>query len=228
LRTGRCYLGRSGNRLILPVLIARCHTPLCVEKLLVPTSRVRSIVLSAPCIRLLAAAVLTATERAVEIPPIGVSRMRQKANGAVTAVDCTACQTGMIAQDRIQRGLVLTNKRTGTIVLMPVRAKRKEFPGGYDKNARFSVKMLIVLGTPSSYELDAKASRSRARFFCQSAQKDRRSDRMTHPSANVCRACRTCSACDVSPSPTGSCLERRVSSCCPKNLFLFPVVGPFS
>ena len=127
-------------------------------------------------------------------------------------MDRTACQTGMIAQNRIQRGLILTNKRTGTIVLMPVRAKRKEFPGGYDKNARFSVKMLSVLGTPSSYELEANASRSRARFFCGSAQKDRRSDRTTDPSTNVHRTCRTCAACEVSPSTTGSYLERRVSS----------------
>lgn len=86
-------------------------------------------------------------------------------------MDRTACQTGMIAQNRIQRGLILTNKRTGTIVLMPVRAKRKEFPGGYDKNARFSVKMVIVLGTPPSYELEANASRSKAGFFCGSAKK---------------------------------------------------------
>jgi len=39
----------------------------------------------------------------------------------------------MIAQNRIQRGLILTNKRTRTIVLMPVRAKGEEFPGSYDK-----------------------------------------------------------------------------------------------
>jgi len=84
----------------------------------------------------------------------------------VTAVDRTACQTGLIAQDRIQRDLILTNNRKSTIVLMPVRAKCKEFPGRYDKNARFSVKMLILFFTPSSYELDANASRSRARFFC--------------------------------------------------------------
>jgi hypothetical protein len=194
-------------------LITCCHTPLCIEKFLIPTSLACSVILLAALVRLLAAVVRTASERTVEIPPIGVPRMCQEANRAMTAVDRTACQTGMIAQDRIQRSLILTNKRTGTIVLMPIRAKCKEFPGSYDKNARFSVKMLIVLGTPSSYELDANASRCRARFFSASAKKDCCSDRMTDPSANLRRACRTCANCDVSPSPASSYLERRVSNC---------------
>jgi hypothetical protein len=91
--------------------------------------------------------------------------MRQEANLAVAALDCTACQIRMIAQDGIQRQLILTNKRTGAVVLMPIRAKREEFADGYDKNARFSVRMLIVFGMSSSYSLDAKASRGRARIF---------------------------------------------------------------
>jgi hypothetical protein len=53
----------------------------------------------------------------------------------------------MIAQDGIERDLILTNKRASAIVLMPIRAKFKEFPGGYDKNARFSVKMLTLFFT---------------------------------------------------------------------------------
>ena len=83
----------------------------------------------------------------------------------MAAVDRTACQTGMIAQDGIQRELILTNKRRDAVVLMPIRAKRKEFPDGYDKNARFSVRMLIVLCMSSSYSLGVKASRCRARIF---------------------------------------------------------------
>lgn len=86
----------------------------------------------------------------------------------MAAVDRAACQIRMIAQDGIQRELVLTNERMDTTVLMPIRAKRKEFPGGYDKNARFSVKMLSVFCTPSSYSLDANASRGRARIFMRS------------------------------------------------------------
>ena len=94
-----------------------------------------------------------------------VSRMREEANPTVAAVDRTACQTRMIAQDGIQRQLILTNERIGAVVLMPIRAKRKEFPDGYDKNARFSVKMLIVFCMSSSYPLDAKSSSGGTRIF---------------------------------------------------------------
>jgi hypothetical protein len=107
-----------------------------------------------------------ATKWTTQIAPMGVPRMGQKANAAVTTEDSTACQIGLTAQDRIQRSLILTNNRKSAIVLMPVRAKCKEFPGSYDKNARFSVRVLSVFDTPSSYELDANASRARARFFC--------------------------------------------------------------
>ena len=91
--------------------------------------------------------------------------MCQEANFTVAAVDRTACQTGMIAQDGIQREMILTNKRIDVVVLMPILAKRKEFPDGYDKNARFSDKMLIVLDTSLSYSLDANAARCRTRIF---------------------------------------------------------------
>ena len=109
--------------------------------------------------------VLTATERAEEIPPIRIPRMRQEANCAVAAGDRTACQTGMIAQHGIQRDLILTNKRSDAVVLMPIRAKRKEFPDGYDKNAKFSVRMLRVSCMSPSYSLDANASSGRAGIF---------------------------------------------------------------
>ena len=91
--------------------------------------------------------------------------MREEANPTMAAGDRTACQIGMNAQDGIQRQLILTNKRTSAVVLIPIRAKRKEFPDGYDKNARFSVKMLIVFCMSSSYSLDAKAASGRARIF---------------------------------------------------------------
>ncbi len=155
-----------------PVVAAAGRAPLPVETLLILAAPVRSIVLLATLVGLLATVLLTASERAAEIPPIRVPRMCQKANSTVAAVDRTACQTGMTAQDGIERELILTNKRTSAIVLMPIRAKRKEFPGGYDKNARFSVKMLIVFCTSSSYSLDANASRGRARFFFCLSTKD--------------------------------------------------------
>ena len=146
------------------------RTAILVEALFIPASSVRSIVLLAPLVRSLAATVLPAAERTVKISSIRVPRVCQEANGTVAAVNRTACQTGMIAQDRIERELILTNKRTGAVVLVPIRAKRKEFPDRYDKNARFSVRMLIVLCMSSSYSLDANASRGRAGIFYASAE----------------------------------------------------------
>ena len=120
-------------------------------KLLIPAPLLGSIVLLAPRVGLLATVVLAATEWATEILPMLVSRMREEANPTMAAGDRTACQIGMNAQDGIQRQLILTNKRTSAVILMPIRAKPKEFPDGYDKNARFSVKMLIVFCMSSSY-----------------------------------------------------------------------------
>ena len=64
-------------------------------------------------------------------------------------------QIRTIAQDGSQRELVLTNKRTSAIVLMPILPKRENFGNPYNKIARFSVTMLIVFCIPSSYSLDA-------------------------------------------------------------------------
>jgi hypothetical protein len=122
-------------------------------------------VLLAPLVRLLAAAVLTAAKGTLEILPIRVPWVCQEANSTMAAVDRTACQTGTIAQDGIQRELILTNKRIAPLVLMPILEKRIEFPDGYDKNARFSVRILILLCMFSSYSLDVKISRCRARIF---------------------------------------------------------------
>ena len=91
--------------------------------------------------------------------------MSEKADPAVATAHQAPAQFGMDPQNRPQRDLILTNKRKDAVVLVPIRAKRKEFPDGYDKNARFSVRMLIVLCMSSSYSLDANASRGRARIF---------------------------------------------------------------
>ena len=173
---------------------------------------------------------LTAPEWTVEIPPMRVPRVCQEANGTVTAVDRTACQTAIIAQDRIERSLILTNKRTSAIVLMPIRAKTKEFPGGYNKNARFSVKMLISFDTPSSYELDAQASRSRARFFCESAQKIcARIAQRIHPPRSLLLP-QLVQPRFLCPATQSATWKRRISSNPSEdgNLLLFPVVDPFS
>ena len=113
---------------------------------------------------------LPAAERATQIPPAGVAGMCEKANSAVYAVSNTVAKLGMGLQNRIQRRLILPNKRFGAVVLVPIRAKREKLLDGYGKKARFSVMMLIVLCTPSSYLLDANASRGRARFFMRAEQ----------------------------------------------------------
>ncbi len=79
--------------------------------------------LPAALIGLLAAVVITATKRTVEILPMRVPRMGQKPNATMAAVDRTPCQIGMITQDGIQRQLILTNKRVGAVVLVPIRTK---------------------------------------------------------------------------------------------------------
>jgi hypothetical protein len=64
--------------------------------------------------------VLAATELTAKVPPIRIPRMREEANPTTAAVNRTACQTGMLAQDGIQRQLILTNERIGAVVPMPV------------------------------------------------------------------------------------------------------------
>lgn len=115
--------------------------------------------------RTLPAMVLSATERTTQVEATRAARMRQKANPAVRAADGATPQFGMGLQNRVQSGLILTDKRVGAIVLMPVIAKRENFPDRYDKKARLSLTMRSVLHTPSSYLPDAKASRGRARLF---------------------------------------------------------------
>ena len=120
------------------------------------------IVLLAPRVGPFATLALAATEFTAKILPIGISRMRQEADPTTAAVDRTACQIRMLAQNGIQRQLILTNKRIGAVVQMPLFGIRKEFPDGYDKNAKFSVRILMVSSMSPSYSLGADASRSRA------------------------------------------------------------------
>lgn len=103
----------------------------------------------------LPAVVLPAPKGAAEIPAVRIARMRQEPNPAVTAAYGAVLQIGTIAQDGIQRPLILTNKRVGAVVLVPIFAKREKFRDGYDKNARFSVRMWRLLSMSPSYYLDA-------------------------------------------------------------------------
>jgi hypothetical protein len=109
--------------------------------------------------------VLSTTKGTAEIPTTRIAGMRTEANPAVAAAHGAALQIRTIPQGCLQRQLILTNKRTGAVVLMPILAKRENFRDGYGKIARFSVKMLIGLSMSSSYSLDAQASRCRARIF---------------------------------------------------------------
>ena len=152
-----------------------------VETFLVPSALSRSIVLPATPIGELATMVLPATERTAEILPVRVAGMSEKANPAVAATHRAVLQIRTIAQDGIQRELILTNKRMGAVGLVPILAKTKNFRDGYNKIARFSVKILIVLSMSSSYPLDAKTSRGRARIFSCLSADDIASDLCNHP-----------------------------------------------
>ena len=136
-----------------------------IELFLVRSPLVCLIVLPAPRVATLATIVLSTTKGTAEIPTTRIAGMCKEANPAVAAAHGAALQISTIPQGRIQRQLILTNKRTGAVVLMPILAKRENFRDGYRKTVAFSVKMLIVLSISSSYSLDAKASRCRARIF---------------------------------------------------------------
>jgi hypothetical protein len=91
--------------------------------------------------------------------------MSDKANPAVATAHQAAAHCGEVPQNRPQRDLILTNKRPGRIVPVPVGTKLVNLFQAYDKKARFCVIMRIVLSMSSSYRLDAKSSRGRARIF---------------------------------------------------------------
>lgn len=153
--------------------------PPAIKSLLLPASLVGLIVFPAPQVGLPASTVHSTAERATQIPPTCIPRMREEANPAMATAGRTAFQVRMIAQDGIERKLILTNERASPIALMPILAKRENFGQRYDKNARFSVKMLILFCISSSYELDAKTSRRWARFF--SARREKDSNQLAQP-----------------------------------------------
>jgi hypothetical protein len=116
--------GRFRDIRRLPALThADRPAPLPIDSLLVPVAFVRPVVFFAPLVGLLTAMVLTATKRTAEVSPMGVSRMRQKTDPTMETVNRAACQTRMIAQDSIHCHLILTKKRVGAVVLVPIRTK---------------------------------------------------------------------------------------------------------
>jgi hypothetical protein len=141
-----------------------------IEPLLLRLPSRRPVIRGAPLAGTLPAMVLPAAERAPQVPPTGIAGMREKANFAVRAGNDAPAKLGMGLQDRVQRGLILPDKRPGAIVPMPIRPKREKPLDGYGKKARPSAILFIVLYTPSSYLFDANASRGRARFFLRDGQ----------------------------------------------------------
>jgi hypothetical protein len=119
--------------------------------------------------------------------------MSEKPNPAVHAGNDATLKLGMGLQNRVQRGLILQDKRLGAIVLMPIRVKREKLLDAYGKKAKLSVIIPMVLDTPSSYFIDAKASRGRARFFLRyeqvSANTVGTNDPLpiAHPDRSACR-----------------------------------------
>jgi len=92
--------------------------------------------------------------------------MSEKANPAVATAHQAPAQIAVVPQNRPQRDLILTNKRSGLIVPVPVWPKSVNLLESYEKKARFCVIMRIVSSMSSSYRLDAKSSRGWARIFC--------------------------------------------------------------
>jgi len=121
--------------------------------------------LLAPRVGQFATMEFTATEFAAKIFPTRIPRMRQEADPTTATTDRTACQTRMLAQNGIQRQLILTNKRTDAVLPTPFSGLRKKLPDGYDKKARFWVRILMLMCMSPSYLLDAQASRGRAGIF---------------------------------------------------------------
>jgi hypothetical protein len=108
---------------------------------------------------------LAATERTAQILTADVARMREEPNPAVFAGRRATGQLGASLQNGVERDLILTNKRTSTLLLVPILAKRENLLDAYDEKARFSAMLRIVSFMSSSYLLDAKAPRGRTRIF---------------------------------------------------------------
>lgn len=172
-RRARWRALRIENPLWGTVGLAGLELAAAVEPFLLAFPGGRSIVRRATPVGTLSAVVFSAAEQTPQVPPPGVARMREKPNPAVRAVGHATPKRGMCLQNRVQRGLVVPNKRSGAVLLMPIRAKREKSLDGYGKKARFSAIIENVLCTPSSYLIGANASSGRARFFVRYGKNSR-------------------------------------------------------
>ena len=133
----------------------------------------------------LPAMVLPAAEGTAQVQATCAAGMGEKPNPAVNAVRDATPQFRMRLQNRVQPGLILPDKRLGAIVLVPIGAKREKLLDGDGKKARLSVTMRSVFDTPSSYLIDANASRGRARFFMRYGESDPSIANTTDPSPTI-------------------------------------------
>ena len=120
---------------------------------------------SATPVGLLPTVMLSAAEGTAQVPTAGIPGVSKKANAAMATGNRAVLEVRIAFQDRVQRDLILTNQRVGAIVLVPILRKGENLLEGDDEKARFSVMIWSVLFTPSSYLLDANASRGRTKFF---------------------------------------------------------------
>ena len=94
-----------------------------VEKFLLSPPGGRSVVPDATFVAELPCMVFPTAKRTAQIPTTCVSGMSEKPNPAVIAVSDATLQLRMGLQDRVQRDLILPDKRPGAIVLVPIRPK---------------------------------------------------------------------------------------------------------
>lgn len=136
-----------------------------VEPLLQPSTGGSLVVGGTPRVAALSAMVLPAAKRAAEIPATRVAGVREEPNPTLHTVRDTPLEMGMGRDDRIHRDLILPDQRFGAVVLVPVRPKREKLLDGNGKKTKVPVRMRIVFCTPSSYFIEAKASRGGPRSF---------------------------------------------------------------
>lgn len=143
----------------------RTATPPGVESFLLRLAGGSAVVSGAALVGTLPPVMAPTTERATQIDPIRVTRMRQEPDPAVDALHGTATQLRMRLQHRVQCGLVLPNKRISAIILVPIQTKREKLLDADNKKARLSVTIGGALHTPPSYRPGALAPRGRTGIF---------------------------------------------------------------
>ena len=106
------------------------RTALAIELFLLSSPLRSLIVLLAPLTQTLPAKMLAATERAEKSSTTRVTGMREEADPTVATIRGARCQTRMLHQNRVERHLILSNKRIGRRSLVPVGKKPESFPDG--------------------------------------------------------------------------------------------------